>query len=308
MLVAGVAGLGLAPGLAAKAADRPNVDGKTSWSESIMVVYLSDDLKTCISYRISRFPDLNDTWVWCTVIAGGRMYAYTDQYLPCAPHHNQPPDDVAVYDAPGVEAKITRMGPASQLQKVAFTANLGGHAGTEPHEGPGPVRINIDGVFTPEHMHPQMQRGRFERIGRIEATLKVGGKTYRISGVGKQHEQVQMAPRFAQSFTYCDLWNDKASLLGLLTARISGGDFLIGDQSQAVSKFAVTKPGLKRSIVLTLADGAALSGFAEAGVIFGIPVYDQVWRGAMVAVTIGGQRMVGMLNDWKPGEQPYTPG
>jgi hypothetical protein len=305
-VVAGLSGLGLAPAALARADDRPQVDGKTSWSESIMVVYLSDDLKTGISYRICRFPDLNDTWVWCNVIAEGRMYSYTAQYLPCGTHHNAPTDNAAVYDATGALGSISRFGTSAALQKVTFSFRGGAFAGTDPHEGAGPVPIAVEGVFHPEHLHAQMQPSRFERIGRTEARLTIAGKSYAISGVCKQHEQTQMAPRFLQAFTYCDVWNEGASLLGLLTQRASGGDFQVGDQSRKIARFEVAKPDAKRKVAIILADGTRFDAVAEESLTFAIPIYDRVWRGAMVAITVDGQRMVGTLNDWRADLQPYA--
>src|SRR5580704_18310572 len=78
--VGGLSTLGLASAWPALA-DAPSVEGRTTWSESIMVVYLTDDLQQGFSYRICRFPDLGATWVWCHLIAGGRMWAYTDPAL-----------------------------------------------------------------------------------------------------------------------------------------------------------------------------------------------------------------------------------
>ena len=305
-VVVGLSGLGLAPAGLARSGDRPRVDGKTSWSESIMVVYLSDDLKTGISYRICRFPDLNDTWVWCNLIAEGQMYSYTAQYLPCAANHNAPTNDAAVYDATGGLGNITRFGTSAELQKVSFLFRGGAFPGTEPHEGVGPVPVAVEGVFHPEHLHTQMQPSRYERIGRAAAKLTIAGKSYRISGVCKQHEQTQMAPRFGPSFTYCDVWNENASLLGLLTVRGSGGDFQVGKASRKIARFEVAKPDASRRMAVILADGTRLDAVAEASLAFGIPIYDQVWRGAMVAITLDGQRMVGTLNDWRADLQPYA--
>jgi hypothetical protein len=304
-----MSGLGfVGAGGAALAANSKSVlvDGQKSWSESVMVVYLSDDLKTGVSYRISRFPDLGQAWVWCNVIADGRMYAYTDQYLPCDSHRNTAETDTVVYEVPGSTARMTRVGTSADLNRLSFSIAVGAHAGTEPHEGAGPVPIAVEGIFYPEHMHPRMLPGRFERTGRVQASLRVGAKTYAISGVCKQHEQTQMEPRFGQSFTYCDLWNDRASLLGLLTARGSAGDFQVSDQSRAVKKFLVAKPGDERRIGLVLDDGSTVQGVADASIVFGIPVFKRVWRGTFVSATIGDQKLIGMLNDWKQDEQPYS--
>jgi hypothetical protein len=287
---------------------RPSVEGRTSWSESIMVVYLAEDLRTAISYRICRFPDLDDTWVWCNVVADGEMYAYTDQYLRCAARRNEPGAEVAVYEAPSARARITRLGPSAHLKSVSFSIDVGGHRGTDAREGAGQTPIALEGVFHPTAMHSPMAPGRYERLGRIEAKLRVAGKTHVIAGVSKQHEQTQTAPRFSKSFTYCELWNGHASLLALLTEGGSSGDFEVGDNSRKVTRFSITAPAHERHFGLTLQDGGTLQGEAQAAVSFGIPIYDLTWRGSFVSGTVGGQKMVGTLNDWKHQDQPYAPG
>ena len=50
-------------------------------------------------------------------------------------------------------------------------------------------------------------KGRFEHTGRVEATIRAAGKTIRLGGVGKAHEQNQTAPRFTTPFTYAMLWS-----------------------------------------------------------------------------------------------------
>jgi hypothetical protein len=305
------AGLGVLAGAApfdvlAAARQRPSVYGKTTWSESIMVVYLSKDLKTGLSYRISRFPDLDDTWVWCQVIVDGRMYSYADQYLPCTTRRNVASSDAATYDAPGVRAAMTRSGPSTDLRQMSFSFHGGCYEGTAPHEGAGKIPVSVEGIFFPGRMHPHDQTGRFERTGRIEATIRVAGKSYPIADIAKQHEQTQTGPRFLKSFTYCNLWNADASFLGLFANDRKYGDYEIGDDGRAVEQFMITKPGQERHFAAVLADGKRIEGVAHASITYQIPVYDQVWFGTMVSGTVDGRKMIGTLNDWRPQDQHYA--
>lgn len=310
-MVLGAGGLGavaLARSIDAGASPqaRPSVYGKTSWSESIMAVYLSDDLRTGLSYRICRFPELNDTWVWCQVIVEGRMYAYTDQYLACGTSRNLPDTALATYDAPGLRARITRTGTSADLKAMSFAFQGGGHAGASAREGAGPVPISLDGLFHPGRTHPHDQAGRFERTGHVEATIEVAGKAHSISGIGKQHEQTQTGPRFLKSFTYCNLWNAEASFLGLLANDRNYGDYESGADGRNVERFAITRPGRDRQFTAVLADGARITGEAHTVIAYEIPVYDQVWRGTMVTGAVEGRKMVGTINDWRPQDQPYA--
>jgi hypothetical protein len=306
-LIAGSAGLALGaatPGFA-RSMMRPNVDGKTSWSESAMVVYLSDDLRTCISFRISRFPDLNDSWVWCHVIVDGKMYAFTRQYLPCGTHHNEADSAFAVYDVPGVAARLTRFGTSAEMQRMSLSFNGGCHAGGEPIDGGGPIPVSVEGMFYPDRVHGTLQPGRFERMGHIEATVTVAGREYAIAGVAKQHEQTQTEPRFGDSFTYCNLWSANGAFLGLLVGNIGGGDLEEDGRTRKLQSFSVSKPGRERILRAVLPDGTRVDGVARAGVNFTIPVYIRVWHGTMVAAEVDGRKLVGMLNDWRPENQGY---
>ena len=136
-----------------------------------MLVYLSDDLKSGISYRICRFPDLGASWVWCHIVRGGEMFAYTDQRLPCSVHKNQAEDSVAVYDVPGLEARIARSGSSAGLERVSFSIRVRCHAGTGPHEGLGNIPVSMDGIFYPDRAHDNVRPGRFERTGHIDAEI-----------------------------------------------------------------------------------------------------------------------------------------
>jgi hypothetical protein len=306
-LVGAVGGVSLAgvapPAFAARR--RPDVAQKTSWSESIMVVYLSDDLKTGISYRICRFPDLDDTWVWCQVIVDGKMYAYTDQYLPCATSKNLPASEVALYDAPGLHARMTRLGTSAELQRMSFSFDGPCHPGTGAQEGAGHVPVSLEGIFYPDRTHGHGQTGRVERTGRVEATLRIGGKTTTIAGVGKQHEQTQTGPRFDKAFTYCNLWNANASFLGLFAADREYGDVQTGGQTRAVEKFFIEKPARNRKFMGVLADGAKVRGSVHTVIDYQIPIYDRIWRGTMVSGEVEGVKMVGTVNDWRGEDQAY---
>jgi hypothetical protein len=306
-LIAGAAGVALARPLAALAAPRRQmrVYGKTSWSESIMTVYLSHDLRTGLSYRICRFPELDDTWVWLQVIVEGRMYAYTDNDLPCATARNAPDSAMATYDAPGIRARMIRTGTSADLKAMSFAFDGRCHAGTQAQEGGGPVPVSVEGVFHPGQTHPHDQTGRFERTGHIEATLKVDGKSYTISDIGKQHEQTQTGPRFLKSFTYCNLWDADASFLGLMANDRMYGDYEIGADGRSVTRFAISRPAPDRRFAAVLADHARVTGEAHAAVTYEIPIYGQAWRGTMVSGVVEGRRLIGTINDWRPQNQHY---
>ena len=48
-----------------------------------------------------------------------------------------------------------------------------------------------------------------------------------------------------------------------------------------------------------------MEGSAETVQRYEVPIYGRRWYGRIVRAEAGGHRMVGMINDWKPDEQPY---
>jgi hypothetical protein len=54
-----------------------------------------------------------------------------------------------------------------------------------------------------------------------------------------------------------------------------------------------------------LKDGRRVDGSAETLVSYDVPIYGRMWNGRVVRAQMAGETMVGMINDWKPKEQPY---
>jgi hypothetical protein len=98
--------------------------GQDTWSESAMVLYFDDALRNGFSFRISRFPERNATWVWCHVIHNGELYCYTEHRLPCASHRIDPDASHAIYDAPDLDASLTRTGSSKALTALSFAAHV----------------------------------------------------------------------------------------------------------------------------------------------------------------------------------------
>ena len=302
------AGLGAFGATAALGAPRMHkkIEGLTTWSESAMVLYFDPELRNGFSFRLSRYPDLGTTWLWCHVIQDGAFFGYTNQFLPSTTHHVTADQDPAVYDVPGMAVRIVRTGPADSARLVSFSARVRAHRGDAARDGDGPVLVDLSGVFHPNQAaHGNTLPGRYERTGLVEAELNVAGRSVSLSGMAKAHEQTQTAPRFMPSFTYAMLWGQEASLIGLLTKTVSLGDVEIGGADRAIAKFAVEKWSPRRKFLATLKDGSTVDGVAETRFSYRVPVFDKLWNGNVVRARIGTHEAVGMINDWKPDEQPY---
>ena len=310
LIVGGLSALGVTtavPFAAAqdKSLSRIPVEGLITWSESVMVLCLDSEIRNGLSMRLSRYPDLGLTWLWIHVIRDGEVYAYTDQFLPSTGTHITSEQMGAEYTVPGVKARMARTGTAAGMQGMSFSADVLAHRGPDAINGPGTIPISLSGVFHPGALHKNAQAGRFERSGHVEAVTEVAGRKLAISGVAKAHEQTQTNPRFGSSFTYAMLWSDKASLVGLLARDARFGDFISKGEDRPINQFYAEPWSPQRKFAAKFKDGTVLQGEAKTRVRFEVPVFNRVWHGQMVQASIGGERMVGMVNDWKPEDQPY---
>jgi hypothetical protein len=296
MASAGVAGATSAFGV---------IPGAPTWSESVMVLYFDEALRNGFSLRLSRYPERNATWVWVHVLLDGVLYAYTERATPCSPERVTADLSTAIYPAPGLEVRMTREGPSSAMTALSFTARVRGHKGRSGVDGPGDTPVVLEGVFHPGPLRGGSPDGRFERTGRIEASLRAGDAHALVSGVGKAHEQTQTAPRFDTPFTYAMCWGPEASLIGLLSPKGGYGDVELAGQDRAVKRFQIEAWAPTRRFVATLKDGDRVTGQAETLYRYSVPIFGAQWFGRIVRAEAEGRQMVGMINDWRPEAQPY---
>jgi hypothetical protein len=127
----------------------------------------------------------------------------------------------------------------------------------------------------------------------------------RLSGVGKAHEQTQTNPRFTAPFTYAMLWSADAGLIGLLSPARGYGDLDADGVDTPLAAFRIEKWAPTRRFVAVLKDGRRVEGSAETVQRYEVPIFGRRWYGRVVRADVGGRPMVGMINDWKPDEQPY---
>jgi hypothetical protein len=295
----------LRPDLAAAFAPRPHIEGVTTWSESVMVLYFDADLRNGLSLRLSRYPDLGTTWVWCHVICDGMLYSYTNHDLPCAADHKRADDTLATYEVPGLQVRMTRSGTSADMTALSFSAQVAAHRGGKGVDGRGNIPVQLDGIFHPGPLRAGSPAGRFERTGHVEAELAVRGRAVSLSGVAKAHEQTQTAPRFDAPFTYAMLWGPDASLTGLLSATRRYGDYDGPGGDRAITNFAAEASAPTRRFEAQLDDGSHIAGTARTAFSFDVPVFSRQWHGHVVAGAIEGHPVVGMINDWRPELQPY---
>lgn len=281
------------------------VPGEETWSESAMVLYFDASLRNGFSFRVSRFPERNATWVWCHVVHDGSLYCYVGHRLPCTAERIDADAERAVYETPGAHARFTRSGSSRALQGLSFSAHVNAFKGEGGVEGPGDTPVVLEGVFRPGHLRSGSPAGRFERTGEIEATLTVGGKAIALAGLAKAHEQTQTRARFNAPFTYTMLWGPHASLVALRARDRRYGNYEDGDRDFPIREFELAARSPKRAFAAVLDDNRTVAGTAETVYNYQVPIFGQMWQGRIVRAQVEGHALVGMINDWRGDEQEF---
>jgi len=296
-LLAAAPGLLAAPALAQASGDI-KVRGSKAYSESAMVMTVSDDGSSALTLRFCRFPEEDQTWLWCHVLHEGEFYAFTSHDLPCA-KDRLAGADLATYAAAPARAELVRVRRGPRLPAVRLAADLMGHRSRAAPHGPGavPIRFNAQFLGVTE-LATQVLEGRQEIYGFVNADVEVAGKAFRHEGLAKFHEQRQEAPRFETPFCYSWLSGEGANATTLLVPRGAAGGWQLYGTELPLTDMVLDPPGETRSVLWRLRAGEPMEGRLTALVRYQIPVYDRVWNGSFVRGEADGRPVVGVMNDW----------
>jgi hypothetical protein len=299
--VGGLAGL-VGAGSVARANESHGhvIQGAESWSESLMLLHFDPILANGISVRVSRYPERNVTWVWCHVLADGHIYSYTERRLPCSRERNTPDLVAARYDSETAGVAFRRVGTVGAVQRIELSAHAWCRSGGDGVDGPGDVPVVIEASFRPDAAKDNLPTGRAEWTGTVEIHLTVGGRPLQLSGIAKAHEQIQIAPRFNDPFTYAMTWSPTASFIATASRGRRYGNLEIDGVARAVTSFAPAPPAAERHFSVVLDDGETLDGVARRVAHYDVPVFDRFWNGNIVRVELGRNQLIGMMNDWRP--------
>jgi hypothetical protein len=171
--------------------------------------------------------------------------------------------------------------------------------------GAGDHDLSFDIAFTPARLYSGLNRGRTEVFGKSRASVIVDGERFEIEGPAQFHEQRQTAPRFTRPFAYITLWGKNAASTLLVTAARRDGYVLQGDTATDVEHVRLDPPGARRTFAARLKDGRTLEGEAEVVQAYSIPIVGQSWKGHMVRAELGGQQLMGHMNDFLSDQVPY---
>ncbi|MBL8554618.1 MAG: hypothetical protein JNL41_10100 [Phenylobacterium sp.] len=304
-LLAAAPALIAAPALAAASKDI-RVRGSKAYSESTMVMTVSADGRSALTLRFCRFPDEDQTWLWCHLVHDGRLYAFTTHDLP-ASRERLANRDVATWAAPGAEAELVRVRHGEEPPSVRLTADLMAHRSFAAPHGPGRVPIRVTGQFVgASSLAAQVLEGRQEVYGVVNADLEIAGRKIRHEGLAKFHEQRQEAPRFQAPFAYSWLSGEGADATTLLLDKGATGGWRLDGREAALADMRLDPPGTDRAVSYAFRSGAAMPGRLTALARYTIPVYDRRWNGSFVRGEVGGRPVVGVLNDWRTDVDIYA--
>lgn len=304
LLTVGAAALAV-PASAAAPPDL-RVRGSRAYSESAMVMSVAPDGGSALTLRFCRFPEEDQTWLWCHLYKDGELYAFTRHDLPCSRERFADADQAAYRAAPA-KAQLSRAGRGDALSDVRLSADLRFHRSRSAPHGPGAVRGRFEARFYPvEALAAQVLDGRDEVYGACRAQMEIGGRRFVHEGPAKFHEQRQEAPRFEAPFCYAWLAGEGAAATTLLVARGAAGGWRLQGAEAPLADMAIDRPGARRGAVWLLKDGRLLTGRLTDLAGYEIPIYNRQWQGSFVRGDLDGRPIVGVANDWVADPDIYA--
>lgn len=304
LLAAGPALLA-APAFAAPSKDL-RVRGSKLYSESTMVMSVAEDGSSALTLRFCRFPEEDQTWLWCHILKDGELYAFTTPDLPSG-RERLAALDAATWRAAGAEAELARVRRGDKPPAVRLSADLMFHRSRAAPNGPGAVRGRLNGqFFGVSALGAQVLQGRQEVYGFCEADVEIGGRKFAHKGLAKFHEQRQEAPRFEAPFCYAFLSGEAANATTLLLEKGATGGWQLDGREEALADMVLDPPGAERKMLWTFKSGGEMPGRLSALVRYRIPIYGRAWNGSFVKGDAGGRPVVGVMNDWTTTSDIYA--
>lgn len=285
--------------------------GDSTFTESALLDMVSDDGSSGFMLRIARHVDQGVSWLWLVTYGEGGFHGFVDDTLPC-PNVRTIDDghatsyEVEVPSTHGLTARLSRTGSAEVVTGGSCDIQVFGHATTEVPRGAGVVRMALEAEFRPmfERAGSNLP-GRTESIVWVDATLGVGDSTYRLSGRGQFHEQLQDAPRFDTPFTYISLRGEHAAMVGIRGPR-AGGVVLQGlDGPRGFGDFEIDPLDMaelystrKFRAGMGQASPTRVIGSITPTLRYTVPILGGRRPSAIVLGDLNGETVSGFVNDW----------
>jgi len=275
-----------------------NLKDQPLWSESVYLDCVSPDGQAAFVVRLCRYPSAGTGWLWGHVFLHGRVYAYTDHYLPCSASVTPVESADVRYDL-GERSPVAmeRSGPREAPRVATVRVRFQAHAEAHPGHGPGEHHVVLGASFHPLSASGTSVPGRIELLGRVSAVVSVDDNETEITGFGQWHEQHQEQPRFLRPFTYTTLRGERLSFVATRGPLRAVGYARRGDEIVAIAGYEVGPPAPVRELRLELADGSVFAGEARATYTYSVPVYDMRRPGSVVVAALDGEQLSGCIND-----------
>lgn len=260
-------------------------------SESVMLSMADEGAGIHFSARLCRYPAYRAAWIWAHVQTPDGFFAHVDHAAPCAREETPADETRAAYADAGFVLSFTREGASGALDAANVAVRI---------EAAASGSLQADMRFAPRLSRAGLLPGRVEAFGRVEGDLRVNGRTWRVRGMGQFHEQRQTEARFTTPFCFASLWGDGVGATLLQIPDDSGGYILRDGAPARPGRARFGPPNDPRQLRIDFGANEYIEGRATAVTRYTIPVYGQAWRGAFVTAELGGHRLHGALNDWRP--------
>jgi hypothetical protein len=288
--------------LAGCATARPVLEGRPTYSESVMLSGADAEGRNFCAVRICTYPELGLAWLWCMLLTpeGFWQYASNDVAWSGAAVAQEPV--VASYGAFATRrtsAIIKREGTLAAPRRAELQASFDSmHSLGEPGRPVGRGTISILASFEPAAGYGGLLPGRTESFGRTHFYCTGDGVSAVFDGPGQFHEQPQTEPRFTTPFVFASLWSADVFATALQTAQGAGGYVI--DNGRAQPMKAVTASVAPGALGIDFSLGDTPRRFVlESARDYRVPVYGLDWRGRLVRGRYGERQVVGFLNSWK---------
>ncbi|MEZ5550905.1 MAG: hypothetical protein R3E82_08455 [Pseudomonadales bacterium] len=275
------------------------------YAESVAMTGHSVDASTTFDVRIARFPASGRGTLWMYVYLDGRQLALVDEVLALTP------PEVTEVSGPDATFAVTGTSAATLTGKARDTSGMRGllqargrlHATAHPEPGDGEVPVEIEMSFTADHAPINVRPGRIEVMGRVQGRILVDGTSHRIDIPGKWHEQTGVRPQFAPAFTYLFVQGAGSGIMATRFAEGAWGYVYNEGTVRSIIAMDIAPYGAtERAFTATLEDGSRLSGSARVVREVSVPIEGKRRPGATVLVESDMGPLVGVLNDWNPGQ------
>lgn len=275
-----------------------SLEGRTIYSESVMLSGADASGRHFAAVRVCTYPDADVAWLWGMLLTPEGFHQFASNDIPWrGGRAENEAGDAARYAVRGGggDAGFQRQGALAAPREARLEAAFESMPTLRPDIRAG--RVRIEAIFAPREGYAGLLPGRTESFGRAAFRCTIDGRAVAFDGPAQFHEQAQDAPRFTTPFAFASLWSDDMFATLLDTPNGGGGYLIDGERAHALADVrAALAPA---SLALDFTQGGAAGRIAlDPARIYHVPVYGRAWTGRFVRGVHAGRQLVGFLNSW----------